>query len=128
MHLTAMTGTPGAPLDDNSVQLVVNRLLMHFSLSKRETEATVLLAQGLRAKEIAHQMCCSEKTVYAHLARVCKKTGRRDQHELVCVLLAFACNLLDASAEPRAPGLPGSGPETACYRDMVASRPARTGE
>ena len=75
--------------------VVVIRLLKQFNLSKRETEATVFLTQGLRAKEIAQQMSCSEKTVYAHVARVCKKTGCRDYHEVICTLLAFACRNTD---------------------------------
>jgi DNA-binding NarL/FixJ family response regulator len=73
---------------------VIHRFVKHFALSNREAEATVLLAQGLKAKQIAEHMCCSEKTVYAHLVRVCKKTGCHDYHEVVCTLLAFACHAL----------------------------------
>jgi DNA-binding CsgD family transcriptional regulator len=73
------------------VQPVVDRFLKRFNLTKRETEAAVLLVQGMRPKEITEHMSCSEKTVYAHLARVCKKTGCRDHHEVLCAILAFAC-------------------------------------
>jgi DNA-binding CsgD family transcriptional regulator len=78
-------------MERSDVGPVVHKVLQRFNLSRRETEATVLLAQGLRAKQIAEQMSCSEKTVYAHLARVCKKANCRDYHEVICTLLAFAC-------------------------------------
>jgi DNA-binding CsgD family transcriptional regulator len=77
--------------------------LSRFNLSQREREATVLLAQGLRAKEIAQHIGRSEKTVYAHLARVCMKTGCRDHHEVVCALLSFACHGLGLNLRRRAP-------------------------
>jgi len=70
---------------------VVDQFFDPFKLSKREKEAAVHLAHGMRAKDIAARMGCTEKNVYAHLARVYKKVGRRDCHEVVCALLAFAC-------------------------------------
>jgi len=92
---------------DAAVRPLVHQFSQRFNLSKRETQASLLLCEGMRAKEIAHYMSCSEKTVYAHLARVCKKTHCRDYHEVVCMLLAFVCHVFcdkqsDASA-PRAP-------------------------
>lgn len=79
---------------DGYARPALQRFVKRFGLSRRETDAIVLLAQGLRAKEIAHHMSCSEKTVYAHLARVSRKTGCRDYHEVVCALLAFCCHVL----------------------------------
>lgn len=70
---------------------VIKRFVSGFDLSKRETESIVLVAQGLRAKEIAERMRCSEPTIYGHLARVCEKTGCSDYHEVVARLFAFAC-------------------------------------
>lgn len=84
----------------------IHRFVRCFDLSKRESQATVLLAQGLSPKEIAQRMCCSEKTVYAHLVRVCRKTGCRDYHQVVCRLLAFACH-----------GLGHTPPEHAAFVD-----------
>jgi len=72
----------------------ITRFAARFGLSRRETQATLLLAHGLRAKAIASEMCCSEKTVYAHLFRVCKKVDCSDSHEVVCKLLAFTCHAL----------------------------------
>jgi len=73
---------------------VIERFVRRFSLSKRETEAIVLVTQGLKAKEIAARMICSEKTVYAHLTRACEKAGCRDYHEVVGRLFAFTCQAL----------------------------------
>lgn len=75
-------------------QPTVRRFVRRFNLSVREAEATVFIARGLKAKEIADRMRCSEKTVYAHLMRVCAKTGCRDYHEVVAMLLAFTCHAL----------------------------------
>lgn len=71
---------------------VIRRFVNAFELSRRETEATLLLAQGLKAKEIAGRMRCSEPTVYGHIARICEKTGCVDYHELVARLFEFACH------------------------------------
>jgi DNA-binding NarL/FixJ family response regulator len=70
---------------------VIKRFVTGFSLTKRETEAMVLVARGLRAKEIAEQMDCSEQTVYCHLTNICTKTGCTDYHEIVAKLFSFAC-------------------------------------
>jgi DNA-binding NarL/FixJ family response regulator len=73
---------------------VIKRFITSFDLSKRETEAIVLVAQGLKPKEIADRMHCSEPTAYGHLARVCAKIGCSDYHEVVARLFAFACQSL----------------------------------
>jgi DNA-binding NarL/FixJ family response regulator len=70
---------------------VIKRFVTGFYLTKRETEAMVLVARGLRAKEIADRMACSEPTVYSHLANICAKTGCIDYHEIVAKLFSFAC-------------------------------------
>jgi DNA-binding CsgD family transcriptional regulator len=70
---------------------VIQRFVTTFGLSKRETEAIALASQGLKAKEIAGRMRCSEPTVYGHLSRICTKTGCCDYHEVVAKLFAFAC-------------------------------------
>lgn len=75
-------------------QPIISRFVKRFNLSKREREAVALVAQGLCAKEVGKRMNCSEKTVYAHLARICDKTGCRDYHALVGRLLAFACQAM----------------------------------
>jgi len=91
-------------VDSPVVREVVHRVLKRFNLSTRETEAVLFVAEGLRAKEIAAHMSCSEKTVYAHLARVCKKTGCRDYHEVVCTVLAFVCRVASQPPVSERPG------------------------
>lgn len=94
-------------LFEMAVQPLVSRFAVRFGLSKRESQASILLAEGMRPKEIAQYMACSEKTVYAHLARVCRKTSCRDYHEVLCMLLIFVyceCrNKTLTSAELRIP-------------------------
>lgn len=76
------------------IQPTIRRFVERFNLSKREAEAILLLAWGLRAKQVARGMGCAEPTVYGHLARVCEKTGCSDSHEVLARLLAFACQAL----------------------------------
>jgi DNA-binding NarL/FixJ family response regulator len=78
---------------------VIKRFIQGFDLSKREAEAVALVVQGLKPKEIAESMHCSEKTVYAHLARVCEKTCSHDYHEVVGKVFAFACHTVGHSRE-----------------------------
>jgi DNA-binding NarL/FixJ family response regulator len=75
------------------------RFFLQYKLTRREAEATSFVAQGLKPKEISLRMQCSEKVVYAHLSRVCRKTCRRDYHELVGMILAFSCQALGHSPQ-----------------------------
>lgn len=70
---------------------IIKRFVTCYCLSRRETEAAVLVAQGLRPKEIAKAMDCTEPTVYGHLSRTCAKVGCSDYHELAAELFTFAC-------------------------------------
>lgn len=74
--------------------LVISRFANGLNLTKRESEALVLVARGLRAKEMANCMGCSEQTVYTHLTNICTKTGCGDYHEIVARLFSFACQAL----------------------------------
>ena len=85
----------------------MGRFARRFNLSNREAEATVLVARGQKAKEIAERMHCSEKTVYTHLQHACSKAGCQDYHELVGKLLAFTCHELGHTP----PDLPAFGTE-----------------
>ena len=75
-------------------QPAMQRFIKRFNLTNREAEAIRFVARGLKAKEIAERMHCSEKTVYAHLLRACAKTGCQDYHEVVGKILAFTCSEL----------------------------------
>jgi len=78
---------------------VIKRFVRGFDLSKREAEALALVVQGLKPKEIAEHMRCSEQMAYAHLARVCEKTRSRDYHEVVGKVFAFACHTVGHSLD-----------------------------
>ncbi|GAB3751086.1 response regulator [Lysobacter olei] len=56
------------------------------SLSPRETEVALLLAQGLKNEEIARQLCLSGKTVSTHKQRLFEKVGVRDTVTLARLL------------------------------------------
>jgi DNA-binding NarL/FixJ family response regulator len=59
----------------------------HFSqpkpqLTRKETEVTRMVAQGLRNREIANRMCISEQTVKNHLRSIFEKLRVSDRLEL----------------------------------------------
>lgn len=56
------------------------------SLSPRETEVALLLAQGFKNEEIARQLCLSGKTVSTHKQRLFEKAGVRDTVTLIRLL------------------------------------------
>ena len=56
------------------------------TLSPRETEVALLLAQGLKNEEIARQLCLSGKTVSTHKQRLFEKAGVRDTVTLARLL------------------------------------------
>lgn len=90
---------------------LIRRFLERFSLSRREMEAIVMVAHGFKPKECAVRMGCSAKTVYAHLAEVCKKTRHRDYHEVVGEFVAFTCQALGHTP-----------PDHAAFVDKVGSK------
>jgi DNA-binding NarL/FixJ family response regulator len=97
------------------VRPVIRRFARRFGLSKRETQTIALLAQGHGAKEIARRLACSDKTVYFHLAHICRKTKCHDYHEITGRLLAFTCQALghtppEHPAFVDAPSLPRERP------------------
>jgi DNA-binding NarL/FixJ family response regulator len=56
------------------------------TLSPRETEVALLLAQGLKNEVIARQLCLSGKTVSTHKQRLFEKLGVRDTVTLARLL------------------------------------------
>lgn len=53
-------------------------------LSRRQQQVLVLLAQGLRSREITRQLSISEKTVKAHLTGLFRKLGVTNRLGAVC--------------------------------------------
>lgn len=59
------------------------------SLSKREREIVILVAQGLKNREIAQRLCVSEPTIKAHLSHIFKKCNVVSRAQLVPLALKF---------------------------------------
>ena len=52
-------------------------------LTERESEVVALVAQGLRNKAVAHQLCIGEGTVKIHLHNIYRKLGIGTRWQLV---------------------------------------------
>jgi DNA-binding CsgD family transcriptional regulator len=57
--------------------------LISKGLSKREVEVAVKTSYGISNKELADQLCVSEKTVKGHLTIIYKKTGYKSRYDLM---------------------------------------------
>lgn len=64
-----------------------DRLMERYSLTPRECECTILLAEGHTMAEVAERMDISTQTLRQHLKHAFQKTGTHKQHELVGVAL-----------------------------------------
>ena len=58
-----------------------------MKLTERESEVIVLLAQGLRNREIAHTLGLSDDTVKTHLKRAYRKLGVANRAQATNVAL-----------------------------------------
>ncbi|MFC7597557.1 response regulator transcription factor [Terrabacter sp. GCM10028922] len=57
-------------------------------LTGRELAVLVLLARGLTALAMAHQLAISERTVHKHLQRIYRKLGARDRVSAIYIAAA----------------------------------------
>ncbi|MBZ5622516.1 MAG: response regulator transcription factor [Acidobacteriia bacterium] len=90
-----------------------NQLLstQRIALTLRERQLVVLVAQGLRNKEIAYSLGVTEGTVKVYLSRIFGKTGISDRLELA--LFALKNLFVNRTSEIASPVLsPGAGSET----------------
>ncbi len=65
----------------------------HSKLTKREVEVLKLITQGLLNKEIANELCISEKTVKNHVSNIFKKIEVSDRTQ--AAVYAIKNNLVD---------------------------------
>lgn len=58
-----------------------------YRLTKREREIADYLCQGMTAQTISASLCISVTTIYKHISNIFKKTGVKNQQELIVKLL-----------------------------------------
>jgi len=63
------------------------------TLSKKEREIVLLIAEGRKNKEIAGQLSISEQTVKAHISRIFRKVNATSRSQLVPLALTFRAPL-----------------------------------
>lgn len=68
-------------------------------LTNRELEVLALMGQGLRAKEIAKELCRSVSTVDNHRDNIGEKLGMHDRGELIALAKLAALQVDDASRQ-----------------------------
>jgi DNA-binding NarL/FixJ family response regulator len=61
-------------------------------MSLREREVALLVAQGLRNREIAERLFISERTVENHIHRVLERSGLRSRVELAALVANWVAN------------------------------------
>ena len=80
----------------NALILNLNRngtMPANGSLSKKEQEIVLLVAEGQKNKEIAERLSISEQTVKAHISRIFKKSNVTSRSQLVPIALALKASV-----------------------------------
>jgi len=96
-----------------------NKLLstQRVALTPRERQLVVLVAQGLKNKEIAYTLGVTEGTIKVYLCRLFEKTGANDRLELA--LFALKNLFVSQTSEAAAPALPSALPASVSGRMTV---------
>lgn len=82
----------------NGTELLAAASRPALALSPREQEVALLVAQGLRNREIAERLFISERTVENHIHRVLERNGLRSRAELAARVTTLSGDL---SGSPR---------------------------
>jgi NarL family two-component system response regulator YdfI len=78
---------PSAVIDKVVARLRQPRTVEGETLSEREQEVLVLLAEGAANREIAHRLRITERTVKAHVTSIFNKLGANSRAEAVAVAI-----------------------------------------
>lgn len=70
----------------NGLEDRVARAARHYRLTRRETELVFLLLGGSSNKELSTELCCSVRTVEAHVSSILKKASCASRTELMARL------------------------------------------
>lgn len=73
-------------------QSILSRFVKQFVLTSKEFEVLDFIAKGASPKEAATAFACSMQAIYAHLGRICLKTGCSSYPEVVAKLFQFSCH------------------------------------
>jgi DNA-binding NarL/FixJ family response regulator len=84
---------------DGYVQYTILRFARRFALSSKQLQILNSLAMGLSPKEVALGSNRSTQAVYAHMGRICAKSGCKNYQEVVALLFRFACHGLGHPTE-----------------------------
>src|SRR5579871_1516648 len=91
-----------------------------IALTPRERQLVVLVAQGLKNKEIAYTLGVTEGTVKVYLCRLFQKTGAGDRLELA--LFALKNLFVNPAGETAMPVLsPNAGSQAAAFTASISS-------
>jgi len=99
-----------------------------ITVSRRESELIMLVAQGLKNREIAKAMSITEGTVKVYLSRLFEKLGVRDRVELVLVGLRNLQGIVEQGTPPistRFPSEPMSKAHASAARKKNRSQSTR---
>ena len=72
-------------------ECTLDRFAKDHNLTRKEHEVLQRIARGDSPKGVALDLGCSLQAVYAHLARIARKTGCSSYHETVAKLFQFSC-------------------------------------
>lgn len=86
------------------------------NLTRRESQLTILLSQGMKNKEIASALLITEGTVKVYLSKLFQKVGMKDRFELGLYALK------NLTTSPAGGGTPLTFAESTSFRSLVVDR------
>jgi len=72
----------------NNIELEIGK----YGFTDRERQLLAFILAGSAIKEMAHELCITERTVKFHISNILTKTGSKNQKELLSLLYGFHCH------------------------------------